>query len=410
MKNQAVLLTATLLFLSISALPPLPAQSATPAGQPRRVLVFVEQSQDAELTPVDLRLLKESFLLQLAEGAPGLHVLDAGESGTPRSDRERSDLAISAQADAWISLALAGSMARLSYSVRAFDLVTRKNVETVELSRSTPTRARDLQRALWRETVQRVAGGFETVEFGTAVTVIGAPGTAVRGLTDEELVLDEEGTVTLSLPNPAAYSLRATHAEYYPVTAAFNLQDQPRSITLDQQPAPRFFGEAFLTNFSFPGISFGVYPVRERLFARLALASYVAGVYVSGDSEIEVPFFVSYPLTHVELHTAIFVNASDAAVRFYAGAGGALRLVHSKEYFGLDPLSPGTANLIAGIQVAPIGIVRFFLELTPTLYFTGDPALMAASHRGNYEPFHAAAVLGGYTDILSLRIGVRLQR
>lgn len=382
----------------------LPAQEGSDV---RRLVVFVEVEEGGAFSTADTALLEESLLLSLTRELEALHILAGGTFSGVLDQRVRSNITIGRDADAWLAVVLSGGMEALKFEVFGYDLVSRKRTISQSTALEVPTTYRDLDRRLWAPVVDEVRRSFAGIEFGTNVTVSGRPGTEVSGLTDEPLVLGRAGEVTVRLPNPSAYALRATLSGYEPVREEFVLDDEPLEIILEQETVPPFFIDAFLHTLNFPGAAFGWQVVPGTAFVRLGFTTFVAGIYLPESEGAPLPLILSLPFTQLELDAAFFIVPSDSVIRPYAGAGAVSRVLHNAEFFGLDPLAPIGFRLIAGARASLFGSLLVTGEFTPLLLLTPDVGLLGGSYPGNYDAFHAVRIGGLSVDFLNFRVGVR---
>ena len=370
---------------------------------------MIDLEAGAAYTPTEQRLLYESLLHALSHLAEGLQVIEWDGEPLP-DERTRSDAALERGCDGWVAVQLSGSFQAAAYRLEAYDLAARKRVAQAEYSREAPLRLRDLESRVWDEAVTSLADGFASVEYGTRVLLRGVPGTAVAGLSDEILAIGRVGDLTLVLPNPSVYSFRATHPRHNPVNRTFLLRDRPLEIELDQQPAPRYFAQGFLSTLNAPGIGAGVYLLPNRVYLRSDLTTYFVGLYLNPDrDEGNAPVFQSRPLSTLHLGVGSYLNRPEARVRLYGGAGAMVRIVHARGLFGLEPIAPLAAELSLGTEVAAFRRLNLYVESAPTWYFSRQPDLLGGSYPAYHSAFHAVRVPGGLIDFLCFRVGLRRQ-
>jgi hypothetical protein len=402
----------TLLFLLAltAAWPAAFAQTSGSSIQPeRRLLLFFSVRSGAALSGEEQRLLYESLLLRLSTAGAGFVVLETQEGSVPESERGRTETALEQGADAWIWVEVLSGLGAFRYNFSSYDLLTRKKTIETQLGKETPVRLRDLQRRLWEQAAGLLGEAYRQIEYGTEVTFKAAPGTSIGGLKEQPLEVGESGVLTVTLPNPSLYSYRATCRGYYPVHGRFNLKDQPLEFALQQERADRWVLDAGLNTMNFFSFAAGVFLLPNYLFLKLGITPYLAGLYFSGSeaSYLDSTIFYSAPLTLVLLQAGYYLNAEDARLRIYAGAGVGLRLLHSAEYWGLDPLSPVALQLTAGLEIPLYRSIRGYFEYAPLAYLTGEPELLRASFPAGQKAFNFFFLSWVGVDFLNYRLGVR---
>ncbi len=102
------------------------------------------------------------------------------------------------------------------------------------------------------------------------------------------------------------------------------------------------------------------------------------------------------------------MNRPDASIRYYGSVAGVLRLVHSRDYFGLEPIAPAALQIALGIEAKPWKAANVFFEMAPIAYFARDPDLLAASYPEGYDAFSTSVADWGLIDFLHYRLGVRI--
>jgi hypothetical protein len=405
--------TARALFSLLALFACCAALWAQPSGsgiqRERRLLLFFSVRPEAALVPEEQRLLYESLLLQLSGSGGGFLIMESRDSEVPGSDRERTEKALEEGADAWAWVEVAGGLGAFTYNLSSYDLLTRKKSIEARLGKDTPVRLRDLQRRLWQEAADLMGEAYRLIEYGTEVTFKAAPGTRISGLLPKPLVIGGSGAITVTLPNPSLYSYRAACRGYYPVNGRFNLKDQPLEFELRQEKADRWVLDAGLNTMNFLSLGAGVFILPNYLYLKLGVTPYLAGLFFRGseDSYIESSVFYSAPLTLLQLQCGYYLNAEDARVRLYAGAGVGLRLLHSVPYWGLDPISPVAIQLTAGFEIPLFRSIRGYFEYTPLAYLTGHPELLRASFPAGYRAFNYLFTSWMGLDFLNYSLGVR---
>jgi hypothetical protein len=397
------------LFAACSGALAQPSSSAI--QRERRLLLFFSVRPEAALRPEEQRLMYESLLLQLSSSGSGFLVMESRNAEVPGTDRERTEKALAEEADAWVWVEVTGGLNAFAYSLSSYDLLTRKKSIETRLGKDTPVRLRDLQRRLWQEAAALLGEAYKLIEYGTEVTFKAAPGTRISGLLKEPLAIGESGALTVALPNPSLYGYRAACRGYYPLRGHFNLKDQPLELELRQEKADRWILDAGLNTMNFLSLGAGIFVLPNYLYFKLGVVPYLAGLFFSGsdDSYVESTVFYSAPLTLLSLQAGYYFNAEDARVRFYAGVGAGIRLLHTVPYFGLDPISPVALQLTAGFEIPLFRSIRGYFEYIPTIYLTGEPELLRASFPAGHRAFNYLFASWMGLDFMNYSLGVRFQ-
>jgi hypothetical protein len=407
---------AAALALALLALPLLraAAQEPVPGEETRRLLLCFEQADGAKFSPEEELLLYESLLVKVGSASRKVAILEAPGRKPPASDTERSTLARSLGGDSWLRVQVSGDMSSVSVAASSFDLLVSQTVFQLEMRKSLARGAADLERGFWNEVLQAAADYYSQaaaakslpgqVVFqalpGTQIAVIGAPG----------LLADADGRASMQVQLPLTLSIRARRRGFYPLENKFYVTQELTTLELEQARGTRFAFDFYLNNMIFPGIEFSWFPLPNTLFVRTGFTTYLAGLFFSGDSQdTDTSLFVSKTLSLLDLAVGVYLNDADRNIRAYAGLGGFLRLVTAKGYFGLEPIAPGGLQAFLGIEYSPRLKQRFYLELDPLLYFTGDSLLLIASfpdgqRLAGYAFFDKAAFY-----FLNLRLGFRWQ-
>ncbi len=269
------------------------------AARQRRLLLFFSVDAAGRFAQAEQRLLYESLLARLASPEAPFRVLEWGGKEIPPDDAGLTEATLERGCDAWAAIKLLRSAESPGYRLRSFDLVTRKQVADRTVERDTPLRPRDLERRFWDEAASSLSESFQAVEFNTRVTFHGAPGTVVTGLPGRPVVLGDEGTAEAVLPNPSFYAVRATHRLYRPSNVTFAVRDDPLTLDLRQERAPRYMLEGGLATMNFLSADAGIYALPNYVFVKIGLTTYVLGLSLArGEGE---SVFVSEPLTDLRL-------------------------------------------------------------------------------------------------------------
>jgi len=210
------------------------------------------------------------------------------------------------------------------------------------------------------------------------VTLRAHPGTVITGVSPKPLTAGPDGTVSVELPSPAPYSLRATLIGYVPTRMAFYL-DGESEIRVDQVRSPWLYLDgAFLDGF-FPGVSATYAVPIFPGFVRLGFTSFRVGLALNQDKPL-----ASLPLSQITLLLGWYVSPEDRPIRFYVGAGPLLRVTLPPQgSFTIDHLLPWGVQLVAGWEFPFAGKLHAFIECAPTFYSTPEPKLFVDSFGSN---------------------------
>ncbi len=374
----------------------------------RRVLLFFEVAEGAQYGESEVVLLRESLFASLAEYREELAVVQWTGARKPGDDGERTVLALDYGCDLWLSVTVSGSFESPAYQATAFDLVTRKYPLELTVEPDQRLRTRDLAGRFWSDIGTELVANLERPEFGTEITFVGVPMTRITGVGDRRIVLDQDGRAVSRLPNPNVYTYRATRLGYETVSGVLIVGDDAETVELHQVPAPRHVVDLGLSTLSYPSVSYGYHLLPDYLFAKVGLTTYVAGIYLLGETE-ERNLLVSEPMTEFYLQLGAYFIASDKPIRGYAGGLAGIRMVHSPFLVGLDPLAKYFAGTLLGMEFEPFESVLGFLEWTPVFLFSDAPALLASGFPAGYHPMGLMNWVQGILDPIRYRVGVRFK-
>ena len=402
-----------------------PAYSQQPVQVPRSVMLFFEPVQGAELSDENMLLLYETLLMKLELDVRDIVVFEhADVRAIPATDLGKSRSAQEAGADAWLWVAVGGSPNALEIEVRSLDLLKEEETLRLELKKADLL---GLDRQFWDEITEAVKSRYPKVEqriidrkIDVAEVVFQVlPGTKIHGLTDQPLVADSAGEVSVELLQSAVYSLRAIRDGYYPVTRSIYVDEPKMIVPLKQQAGSRFALDFFLNNLTYPGFEASFYIIPNYFYLRFGFNTFVIGLpfrnFLEGDR-------IGYSLTHLNLAAGVYFNQPDHVFRFYFSGGMFLRINHIMDSgLGIDPISSIGLFPSVGIEVSTLPRLRLFFEYRPLLYLTRYPDLMAASYlKSKYEGGTTATqnrvdappyifLDGAVIDPVNINIGLRIQ-
>lgn len=407
---------AFLLALALAA-PLACSQDAAPhVLAPRRLLLVAAQKAGFGLAAEDLILASRSMLLALQEARPDLVLVEPARPAASAADEEMTTLAGESGADCWLLVELSGSREQPSLRVRSFDILSSDAVvdKTIRRREGGSFSTAGLAFERWEDVSALLAGTFppraaaavETANAGVSawLTVRALPGTVVTIVRGGKgrATAGEDGAARLEVPTlPAIVEVRAVKHGYLPVRQTLYARTD-REIAVEQEPAPRLAIDASLL-MAWPGAAVVWSPVPEFLFVRAGLTTYLLGLVLREDALVTTD-----PFSNVDLLAGFYLGPADSAVRFYAGAGAFLRLVHApNRLIGIDPLAPFGLQAVVGAEAPISSSAKIFAEVEPMLYVTGYPDLLLSTQGSSKGWF---AFTGAALQVNSFRVGLRWPR
>jgi hypothetical protein len=375
----------------------------------------VSQAPGFGLPAGELAIAARSLLLALQDSRPDLVLAEPARQPGSTAEAELSLLAGESGADCWLLAELSGSREQPSIRVRSFDVLSSEQVldRTTRRQAGAAVSAGSLAFERWEDVAPLLSGTYPP-RIATAVVQAEAPvaGLTVRALPGTVVsvvkggrgraTVGEDGAALLDLPAlPSVVEVRAVKQGHLPVRRTVYVRAE-RDITLEQERAPRFAIDASLL-LAWPGTAFTWSPVPELLFVRGGLTTYLLGLVMRGDA-----FITTDPFSMLDLLAGVYLNPADAAVRFYAGAGAFLRIVHAPNLLvGIDPLVPFGFEAALGGELPAWPGASVFAEFLPMLYMTDYPGMLLSTQESirGWVPFTRAVL-----QLNSFRVGVRWQR
>ncbi len=391
------------------------AQDAPAADTlPRRVLLVVSAASGSGLEQDGLELLSRSILigLQTDPGAlsAGTVFIPPPAAMDPASDEERAQAARVQGADAWLWVEALPGAGQARVLVRSFDIARNRAgpEESVTIPGGlAPLGLPDVDWSAVAGVAVRAFSAAADAEVTYAppasskLSIRARAGTVVSVTPGPSVKVDEGGSASVTLDAPAAYTLRATAPGLSPARAQIFLTAD-REVTIPQVPAARWAVEASLADLTWPEASLSWFAVPDWVSLGIGATTYLLGFALNGDR-----VFSSAPLANLSLRVGAYILPADSGFRLYAALSGFVRLIHAPAYFGLDPLSPVGARLAIGAEIARTVRGGFFLEYTPTMYFTKLPQLFRAS-LGSYDIPPGWLFEPGFAlNLITLRLGYR---
>ena len=416
-----------LLFLAMAsvgwaqteAAPPAPTSGILPGSQitgrndvvnyaefarPRRMIYYFQAGPQG-FSAADREVLYRSVLIAVAPANPNVILFESPEPDVPSSAKGMEELARQIDADCWLSVTATGSMREVRVEVSTFDILRQQYFGQRVIQPGFPLDYRTLAQGFWDDVAKGIRADYGAVVDTVRVKIQGIPGTRIAGLGSKDLAIGGDGSLEVTLPNPATYTIRATAAGFYPVEHTFYLGYDPLSETLQQNRAARFSADFSMSNLQFPEARFWYFPVPATVYLRAGLTTYALGVYLINSTP---SILRGNPLTRLNLGGGFFLSQPGRSVRFYTGLDGFVRIAHGSSYTGVDESSPFGGDVVAGIEYSPIVHLRFFAEYAPLIYYTPDSATFREVSFPNGEAVGGYIFSNGVSiDLRNVSFGVR---
>lgn len=424
MGRKLALLTAVGIVLLTVAAPRLHAQEAA-----RRIAVFFDVGENIAEDAARTRFLYESLLVALHRENPATEFLTptaaavadeasaAGGLSPADADAQRSVLARNGGADAWIlvSVERTGDGNRFGVSIRSIFLYSGETVLDLFYEAPVTESERSLALRLWNRGARAVAEAYSTVSAESTVIIRGAPGSEIVGLTGTPIRLQSQ-ELRVVLEQPRVYEFETQSDLHYPQRVDFFLGGRETEIILNQDERSRFLLSAYGQEFAYFGLDLSYMIAPPYAFLRGGFYTYGLGIVPFADSEAneneegDPQLTVSRPLTNFRLLFGTYWNRPHGALRAYTAAGPLVRVMTSSGFTGLEPIAPWGLEFVNGIEFFPERKLRVFFEHTPTVAFAAERDFLRAQF---YEYSGPEPIFfdddKGYLDLLSVRLGVRVQ-
>ncbi len=344
---------------------------------PRRLFLFFESS--GELNQREQIMVQESLVANLAAKTEVIIVEGAESEPLPQSVEERGARAAEYKADCWLLVKVQPQDNQLDIAASLFD-ISGENL-LWEKSFNGTKRLQELESALWQELVvaveealppraQRIVveeiirkvSEVQVVEkiVGVPLTIEALPGTRISGLTIEQIIIPEEGRVSLEVPGGATYQIRATKKSYYPEELGFFVDKEALAVDVEQNRAARFGAELLMNFDNFTGLGLYYFPVRGSLFTGLRGEASFFRVFPPFDVD-EWDWDSRNILLSMDLGCYLF--PADSFFRLALSAGAFIRLYFPlNESPELHPYFPYGVSLGTLFEFSRSRKIRFFLE------------------------------------------------
>nr|MQY77563.1 hypothetical protein [Spirochaeta sp.] len=196
---------------------------------PRRLFIFFESVE--ELNQREQIMIEESLVANLAAKTEVVIVEGAESEPLPQSVEEREARAYEYKADCWLLVKVQPQDNQLDIAASLFD-ISGENL-LWEKSFNGANRLEELESALWQdlvgavrealppraqefvvEEIIRKVSEVQVVEkiVGVPLTIEALPETRISGLTEEQLIIPEEGRVTIEVPGGATFQITAANS------------------------------------------------------------------------------------------------------------------------------------------------------------------------------------------------------
>ena len=265
---------------------------------------------------------------------------------------------------------------------RILDPLSEEELASGKIAGPAPT-PRELAEYWWIPLTEAVEAALPRVKK-TLVRLSAAPGTTVTGLSEEPLVIPEEGFMDLPLRVPVTLPWRAVSKGAYPESGYFAALEQGLNLEIPRRPLRSWTLEAGLTMLSFPEVWAHRNIGEDRYFVRFGLAQYLFGLYLMNEEygEETPPAILSLPLVLPGAGFGMYFLPGDAYVRPYGYASAFARILLLKGAFGFDTVAPIGTHAFLGAEWRAFPRTAVFFELGAAFYPFCDGFLMAASRGG----------------------------
>ncbi len=292
---------------------------------------------------------------------------------------------------------------------KVVDPLTYEALASGTIEGPSPT-TRELAEYWWIPLVEAAEAALPKVKK-TLVRVSAAPGTTVTGLSEDPLVIPEEGFLDLPLRVPVTRPWRAVSKGAYPESGYFAALEQGQNLEIPRRPLRLWTVEAGLTMLAFPEVwahrAFG----EDRYFLRFGLAQYLAGLYLVDEEvgEETPPAILSLPLVMPGVGFGMYFLPSDAYVRPYGYVSAFARILLLKGALGFDTIAPAGTQAVLGAEWRAFPRAAVFAEVGAVFYPFCDGFLMSASRggQGNDGPYLSLFGERWYLETPLLRVGTR---
>ncbi|TVQ37906.1 MAG: hypothetical protein EA384_10480 [Spirochaetaceae bacterium] len=435
MRNNRLLLLCVTLLLCAVVLPargqrqPAPVRPGEmPAAEGFAVpLLFVFSYSGDLLDPAALDVMRRSAAAALAARVPSVRLLI--DNAVADQSRGR---ALARDAVGWIELSLTEEQSQTRIRAAAYAVTATAPVFEISY-REPPGLAGPGLRRAWEPAAaefERTYGELIMVALGdvrfTTVTLQAVPGTRISGLDDADHTVPQSGLLQLRLPAPLVYSLEARAEGHYPLQRTILVGEDELQVVLDQRTRSAYSWDLGLANAAYPSLEVARRLSGDYAFVRAGLTTYLIGIVPLLDTDDRSPedenrLFIREDATQFNLQFGTYLHSAYGPLRGYLAAGGLWRMIHTRGFWGGDPVASWGVLSTLGVESHPAERWRLFFEWQPALYRTDYPEILmqrlpgpvhvrGERHRAEGDAFVTVDTAGSWVASLgSFRLGVRWQ-
>lgn len=395
---------------------------------PRELMIFFITQGD--LKEEEKALLKQTLAMKLSEDEDINIVEPIIEKSLSHEDQNK--YCLENNADSWLNAKIAGKPDKIIITYSSYDLSENKFIireKTFEKARE----LRNIHRLFWKNILIDIARGYsrkkgkleikEVIKYkvrekdeiekkGVEIIIAAKPGTQIKGLGEDSVLIGEDGMIKKELIQRTTYKLKAECPGYYTVEHSFYVGSDPVTIELDQTPASSFGFDAHFQQFDYFGAGFFYFILPDRLYTELSFTTYILKLIWPVQGNLDD---WQAPVTHLLLTAGYYFGSGEDIFRFGLSSGFFLRFITFAEntVFGFDPLSGWGLKLIGfHAEASAWTKIRFFYEHNFLLYLTDNTQLVKAAAIGSdySDNFLAGYIFldGAVLDTLDFRIGIRI--
>jgi hypothetical protein len=412
-RKQLVFLYS-LILISCCFISPLPAQEnknqsadSTAEAQtsplvPRQILLLFEPLTQTSLATEDLVLTYDSLLIKLSQDVTdALFIENPQQIKIPETDANKNALAVKIGADAWLWVGISSEPTKLVLQIRSWDNLSSKEVINLKIEKED---LNGLERHFWDELVEKLKATYKKMNPGQEglptqqlpkagvglLTLKAKPQTIIEGLSQKPLMIDETGELTVELQRLRTYTLRATCANYYPLTKTIYSNQDQLTLTLNQKTLAKWAMGLYLYNLTYPGLEGTFFLKPEKVFLRASFTFFTLHL-----PEWLETAYAGAPVIDFNFMSGFYYTPASSLFRGYLALGAMGRLMkwegwlflNSSEttlFYGFFP--------VLGFALAPNSRLQCYAEYNPLFYLQPSIKLKKL-----------------ITDLLCLSLGIRYQ-
>jgi hypothetical protein len=379
MARQYRRLAACLLFACLGGLAA--QEDAAPPSDIliRPVPLYFHFATDAGFDGTQRRLLAESLVMALSVASDAVRLVPSQLESAPASDAELDVLADGAGADAWLDVAIGGSMESAAVSFHARDLANGRDFFRQDISAAIDPRFRDAFGGLWAPVARLIRESIHPYRQFNRLEVQGPAGGVVRLEGQAPRRLDATGTTDYNLGAPAGYAYSFYLPGFRPLSGSLFVENDG---SLDFDPAARWpialsAGVEWLT---VPAVSLQADIIPDTLCLELYAVDYALNLDPGHPTDAG-----STAARHGLFNLLVGLRWQFLEhrwpLRVSAGAGGQARFL-TEGWLRPDPLAPGGWYLLGGVSWDISPELAVFLDHAPRFTWTSDPLLSLGALAG----------------------------